>query len=533
MIEESPLKDLRKLKSRLIDAVLMAGTPIGLAAFVLSLFPFNSIVLSIDLVISSTVIFTLFCTFIFKNKIAVEYKTGLIILMIYTIFASELFVDGIYTNDLLFIMLIPFLSLLFYSYGIAVLLYLFTICTYLIAGFLTTTGSIPVPYDYTTISFVNWIENALVLTVVIFVISLFLYQFEKKIFSLVEDLHAKNDYLTEREALLTTITDNFPRSYVSLIDSNFRIIMTGGSEFKTQGIDPADYNGKTVMEVFAEFGDELLNTILEAYKKTLSGKGQILEIKLGDQYQIYKTMPLPDKSGNVHSFLAVVENITDTVKTQLLLEENLNEKNVMLQEIHHRVKNNLAVVSGLLELQSYTIEDDQSKFIISKSINRILSIAKVHEMLYNSKNFNRIPFEQYIDELSQFILESMNDDGKNINFSTQIDIEYININHGVPLGIIMNELITNSVKYGFNGSENNSINLTVSANDNYFEVVYEDNGVGIEDFDKATTKSLGFTLINSLMHQIEANYNYETNNKFKLSFSFPSQLENNPYVLQN
>ncbi len=516
----STFKDLRDLKTRLIDAVLMAGTPIGLAAFALSLYPFESVILNYDFLISCTAVIILLGTFVFKKRIPVEYKAGVIILLLYLIFTSELFIEGIYSNDILFFMLIPFMSVLFYPYWATVSVYIFSIGTYLLAGYLTTIGLIEVPYDYTEVLFINWLENALVVTVVIFVITLFLYQFEKKIYSLFLDLQIKNDDLTEREHLLSTITDNFPRSYMSVIDSNYRIMMTGGGEFKNQGLDPKLFNGKRVKDVYSAYGDEITNTILDAYKETLNGKGQVFQIQLADQYQVYKTMPLPDKNGDIKSFLSVVENITETVEKENLIEENLNEKNVLLQEIHHRVKNNLAVVSGLLTLQSSTIEDQKSKFIFEKSTNRIMSIAKVHEMLYESKNFNRIPFNQYINELSQIILDSMNSDGKTIKFDTDIQVDYISINHGVPLGIIFNELITNSVKYGFNGSLNNTIKIEVSQVDERISVNYKDNGVGIEDFETAASKSLGFTLVESLLHQIDAEFEYNTKNKFELSFSF-------------
>lgn len=347
------------------------------------------------------------------------------------------------------------------------------------------------------------------------------------------DLQLKNDNLTERDFLLTTIKDNFPRSYMSVIDSDFKITMTGGSEFKTQGINPDDFNGRTVQSVYVQFGDELLNTILDAYEKTLNGESQVFEIQLEDQYQIYKTMPLPDKNGEIKSFLSVVENITESVVNKNVIQENLHEKNVLLQEIHHRVKNNLAVVSGLLSLQSFNIKDQNSKYILEKSMNRIMSIAKVHEMLYESKNFNRIPFNRYINELSSIILDSMNHDGKSIEFNTDISVASISINHGVPLGIIFNELITNSVKYGFDKNLDNEISIKVDQIEDRFHVVYEDNGSGIDNFSEASKKSLGFTLIESLMHQIEAEYEYDTQSRFKLSFYFDDDTTVNRYQIDD
>ena len=189
------------------------------------------------------------------------------------------------------------------------------------------------------------------------------------------------------------------------------------------------------------------------------------------------------------------------------------------------------MVSGLLQLQSFKISDSRTKFILGKSTNRILSIAKVHEMLYEAKNFNKIPFKKYIEELAQMILSSMNDEGKNINIQININVNYLNINHGVPLGIIFNELITNSVKYGFTEQEGNSIFISVEPDQKDIRVIYMDNGIGIDDFESATSKSLGFTLIESLMHQIEAEFIYDTKDRFKLSFTFPANSESGSFPL--
>ena len=203
-------------------------------------------------------------------------------------------------------------------------------------------------------------------------------------------------------------------------------------------------------------------------------------------------------------------------------KEHLEEKNIMIQEIHHRVKNNLAVVSGLLELQMRAVGDEKLNEAMQKSANRIMSIAKVHQMLYQSEDFNKIPFKQYVDELADVILGNMNSEMKHIDFQNQVDVAYLSINHGVPLGIIFNELITNSIKYAFKDSDKNKILITVSEKDNRIHVCYRDNGPGIENFKTASTKSLGFSLINSLLAQIDAEKSFHTDEEFRLDFSFPA-----------
>tara|TARA_B100001109_G_C18774055_1_gene432192 strand:- start:275 stop:991 length:717 start_codon:yes stop_codon:yes gene_type:complete len=211
----------------------------------------------------------------------------------------------------------------------------------------------------------------------------------------------------------------------------------------------------------------------------------------------------------------------ELTKRDELLQENLREKNVLLQEIHHRVKNNLAIVSGLLELQSLKEKDKTIQNTLKKSTNRIMSIAKVHQFLYQSESFDKIPFKMYIDQLAEVILSTMNSDQKQITFNSNISVDYLNINNGVPLGIIVNELITNSIKYGFPDDDGNEISISISETDNRIVFNYRDNGVGIADFESASSKSLGFSLINSLLTQIQATSNYHTEEHFELSFSYP------------
>ncbi len=203
---------------------------------------------------------------------------------------------------------------------------------------------------------------------------------------------------------------------------------------------------------------------------------------------------------------------------------HLEEKTVMIQEIHHRVKNNLAVVSGLLELQVLNIDDPDLQKTMQKSVNRILSIAKVHEKLYQSEDFNKIPFKEYVDDLSNVILASMNSERLDITFESEIETEFLSINKGVPIGIIFNELITNSIKYGFKPDKDNRILISISEHEDMIHATYSDNGVGIENFEEAASSSLGFSIIGSLLSQIKADYSYETQNGFKLSFSFPSEI---------
>ena len=227
-------------------------------------------------------------------------------------------------------------------------------------------------------------------------------------------------------------------------------------------------------------------------------------------------------NNEIYRIVSDLEHTTEKLKIRDQQHvEHLKEKNTMIQEIHHRVKNNLAVVSGLLMLQMSSIDDEKLTIAMQKSVNRIMSIAKVHQMLYQSEDFNKIPFKQYVDELADEILSTMNSEEKNIQFQSVIDIEYMSISQSVPLGIIFNELITNSIKYGFRNKTDNKIEITVTKEQQKVHVCYTDNGPGIMNFEEASSKSLGFSLIESLFTQIDATFEYNTTQQFRLDFRFP------------
>lgn len=515
-----------ELKTKLLDLIIFVGTILGIAVFVTAKFPFENFVVNPDFFFDIFVISALLSISFMRKKISLELKTNIVIGLAFLTMMSDLTENGLFTPDPALIVIIPFLTILVYNLKTTIIVYSMTSVSFLVMGFLIASGYVePVIQNSYSNSFFRWIEHLLMYSVVAFVITIFLDRFHTTIYKLIDDLKSQNGYLAERESTLSTIIENFPRSFVALIDEDYNIISTGGKEFKNTGIDQTKLLGLSIEEGMRLFvSTDNLGRLTSIYEETFKGKEQELEVNFKDTYMLVKTAPLVNSQGEIHSILVAFENITDRVEAQKVIEDNLEEKNVMLQEIHHRVKNNLAVVSGLLELQSLSVDDPKSKMILSKSTNRIVSIAKVHEMLYQSDKFNSLPFKKYISELSNIIIRSMNDEGKSVDVDIDISVQNLNINHGVPLGIIFNELITNSVKYGFEKLEGNQIQIRINSSGNRVDVTYKDNGVGIEDFEAAKRESLGLSLVNSMLQQIEANYEFNTKDQFELHFSFPAAI---------
>lgn len=228
--------------------------------------------------------------------------------------------------------------------------------------------------------------------------------------------------------------------------------------------------------------------------------------------------------GEITTVMSLVEDVTEKKKSEEIIENSLKEKTTLLSEIHHRVKNNLAILSGLLQLQKNEVKDEKVTAAFEQSINRIISIAMVHELMYKSPELSSINIQSYLDMLVPAISAAMNDHNRNIEFAIQIDEYKLNINQAIPIGLLLNELITNSFKYAFREQEKGTITIKLDASGSKVTVLYEDNGSGFTDdsnFDKP--KNLGLNLIHTQLQQLDAVYNVDTKNKFKLEFTFESE----------
>ncbi len=221
------------------------------------------------------------------------------------------------------------------------------------------------------------------------------------------------------------------------------------------------------------------------------------------------------------------QDITESVKRQRTIVESLNEKNALLGEIHHRVKNNLAVISGLLQLQ--LMKGENAQLSLEDAVNRIQSIATVHEILYNTENFNVINLDKYLEKLTLNIAKTNPSFISDIKLNSNIEEVDLSINQAVPVGLLLNELITNSLKHAFKNEDPGSISINVTnSGNNSIQLSYSDSGTG---FDKSLLdqgESLGYKLIQSLLLQLEATHTIETIAGFKLDCTF--KIENEPIL---
>lgn len=225
--------------------------------------------------------------------------------------------------------------------------------------------------------------------------------------------------------------------------------------------------------------------------------------------------------GDEEQMLVIFEDITKEKEYELKLEKSIEEKNILLAEIHHRVKNNLAIIVGLIELQNIEVEDQNTKAHLYETKNRIYSISGVHELLYQTENFSDIDILDYMNELVNRLHQTYQDENNPVTIEKNISDFSINITQAVPLGLLFNELITNSYKHAFTDEKNPKITLELSQNKNFIEILYEDNGKGLDIniFDNAS--SLGVTVIKSSLAQLNAEYEIHAESGFEIRFRFP------------
>ncbi|MGL5059021.1 MAG: PAS domain-containing sensor histidine kinase [Microcoleus sp.] len=232
---------------------------------------------------------------------------------------------------------------------------------------------------------------------------------------------------------------------------------------------------------------------------------------------------------------SVVRDITDRKRDEDRIKASLAEKEVLLKEIHHRVKNNLQVISSLLKLQSRYIQDSRIIEMLKESQNRVRSMALVHEQLYQSEDLSKIDFAGYIQNLAHNLFQAYDIDAKGIVLQNCIAPYFLNIDTAVPCGLIINELVTNSLKYAFVEQRQGIIKIDFSVKDDRACVlIVSDDGIGFpKDLDYRNARTLGLRLVVSLVRQIRGKIHLlETEGTaFEITFSPPiSSVRSQIYV---
>ncbi|MFP5238429.1 MAG: sensor histidine kinase [Acidobacteriota bacterium] len=225
--------------------------------------------------------------------------------------------------------------------------------------------------------------------------------------------------------------------------------------------------------------------------------------KDGSQVWVHHTLSsVRGEEGRILYFIGVAEDITARKLAEQALRASLAEKEVLLREIHHRVKNNLQVISSLLYLQSDHLQDPAALAMFQESRNRIGSMALVHEELYRSGDLSSVPVEPYLQRLVPRLLAA-SCGGRDISCKLDVDCVQLVVDQAIPFGLIVNELVTNALKHAFNGRERGQVSVAVRQRNGEVTLRIEDDGVGLPpDFDLEGTATLGMQLVVQLAMQL-------------------------------
>jgi PAS domain S-box-containing protein len=230
-----------------------------------------------------------------------------------------------------------------------------------------------------------------------------------------------------------------------------------------------------------------------------------MEMELQKSKQELETK-VEERTAALKSTVELLQNeIAERRKAEDKLQKSLDEKEVLLKEIHHRVKNNMTVITSLLQLQSGHIEDEKYKDVFNNSINRIRSMALIHEKLYKSKDLSKINFNDYLEDMINSMFMSYGLTSSKVVLKTDVKDVALGIDTAIPCGLIINELVSNSLKYAFPKDRAGEIKVSLCRNDKgEVEMRVRDNGIGMpEDFDFTMTDTLGLSLVNALVRQLQ------------------------------
>lgn len=297
-----------------------------------------------------------------------------------------------------------------------------------------------------------------------------------------------------------------------------KILFVNDSFTNMTGFDKAEVVDETLYILKGEnTSDETLAQLGDSMNRWEPCQAEFINYKKdGTEFWINVSMaPVIGEDGEYSHWVFIGRDVTERIEHEQKLSESLNEKETLLVEIHHRVKNNLAVVSSMMLLQALEEENEKVTEKLYDSVARIKAMANIHELLYNSKSFSNINFSENISKLAKSVIATIQTD---VDISLELNCvpEELNVNQAIPCSLLLNEILTNAVKHAFTGRKEGKIWIELRSTENCIHLSVVDDGCGIPDSILENVKSsVGLHLVDVLSKQLNAEYFFESGEENK------------------
>lgn len=329
----------------------------------------------------------------------------------------------------------------------------------------------------------------------------------------------------EAENLLNMIYDSADIG-MCLTDINRRFVKVNKAYCRTYGYTKDELVGfeftKVLPEHLREYASDLHDRYLRYETEESAGEWQV-KCKDGSIKDIYVTAArMHSRNGQIFK-VTTVADITEKKRYTQKLESILAEKEQLVREVHHRVKNNLNIVSGLLYMQAEKVEEQPQVYgLFTESINRIRTLSFIHEKLYKRDNLACIDLKDYLQSLASNIINTFNSTKENVRLEMQLAAVEIDIDRCISCGLIVNEVLSNAFKHAFPEGSDGLISLTLKQENNTLLLEIRDNGIGLpDDFHIESSGTLGMQLIHNLSRQLKATLEISASSgtAFRLTFN--------------
>ncbi len=331
--------------------------------------------------------------------------------------------------------------------------------------------------------------------------------------------------LQESEARLRIFVENAPAG-VAMFDRDMKYISYSRRWLTDYGLGDQNLIGRSYYEVFPEVTDQWK----EIHRRCLTGLSERCEQDRFERadgtvhYLRWEIQAWTHATGTVGGLVLLTEMITDRVRAEEQIRASLKEKEAMLKEIHHRVKNNLQVISSLLSLQAAQVTTHPvAADVLAESQNRVRAMALVHETLYRSDDLARVDLARYIQELYGYLFRSYGVDSARVGLVLDVESVTVSLEKTIPCGLLMNEIVSNSLKYAFPGNRSGTVSIKARMqSDGLLVLTLADDGVGLpNDVVIDNTPTLGLQLVNILTDQLGGQLTLERfgGTRYDLSFT--------------